>query len=123
MNKKKTKEYENKVNIPKYRKHINKFVLIFNTSTLSKTDNSFKIPKTKNEITGLQHIKQSTQIRIIPKLEYFILEVIYEAKEKELKQDNNRYLSIDLGVNNLAACTSNVINSFIINGKPIKSVN
>ena len=123
LNKKTNKEYENKVNIPKYRKHINKFVLIFNTSTLSKTDNSFKIPKTKTEITGLQHIKQSTQIRIIPKLDYFILEVIYEAKEKELKQDNHRYLSIDLGVNNLAACTSNVINSFIINGKPIKSIN
>ena len=32
-------------------------------------------------------------------------------------------MSIDLGVNNLAACTSNVINPFIINGKPIKSVN
>ena len=56
-------------------------------------------------------------------MDYFVLEVIYEAKEKELKQDNNRYMSIDLGVNNLAACTSNVINSFIINGKPIKSVN
>ena len=71
----------------------------------------------------MQHIKQSTQIRIIHKLDYFVLEVIYEAKEKELKQDNHRYLSIDLGVNNLAACTSNVINSFVINGKPIKSIN
>ena len=31
-------------------------------------------------------------------------------------------MSIDLGINginNLAACTSNVIKSFIINGKPI----
>jgi putative transposase len=28
-----------------------------------------------------------------------------------------------MGVNNLAACTSNVINSFIINGRPIKSIN
>ena len=123
LNQKKNKKYENKINIPKYRKHTNKFILVFNTSTLSKTDNSFKIPKTKSEIKGLQHIKQSTQIRIIPKLDYFVLEVIYDAKEKELKQDNNRYMSIDLGVNNLAACTSNVINSFIINGKPIKSVN
>lgn len=123
LNQKKNKKYKNKINIPKYRKHTNKFILVFNTSTLSKTDNSFKIPKTKNEIKGLQHIKQSTQIRIIPKLDYFVLEVIYEAKEKELKQDNNRYMSIDLGINNLAACTSNVIKSFIINGRPIKSIN
>ena len=44
LNQKKNKEYENKINIPKYRKHTNKFILVFNTSTLSKTDNSFKIP-------------------------------------------------------------------------------
>ena len=28
-----------------------------------------------------------------------------------------------MGVNNLAACSSNVINSFLINGRPIKSIN
>jgi 5-methylcytosine-specific restriction endonuclease McrA len=29
----------------------------------------------------------------------------------------NKYLSIDLGINNLMTCSSNVINSFIINGE------
>jgi len=32
-------------------------------------------------------------------------------------------MSIDLGINNLASCSSNVSKSFIINGKPIKSIN
>ena len=32
-------------------------------------------------------------------------------------------MSIDLGINNLATCVSNVCESFIVNGKPIKSIN
>jgi putative transposase len=41
----------------------------------------------------------------------------------ELKQDNGRYCSIDLGINNLATIGSNVIKPVIINGKPLKSIN
>ena len=32
-------------------------------------------------------------------------------------------MSIDLGIDNLATCSSNVSKSFIINGKPVKSIN
>jgi len=32
-------------------------------------------------------------------------------------------MSIDLGLDNLASCSSNVSKSFIINGKPVKSIN
>ena len=32
-------------------------------------------------------------------------------------------MSIDLGIDNLCTCTSNVTKSFIVNGKPIKSIN
>lgn len=51
------------------------------------------------------------------------MEVIYESSVKELLKDNKRYMSIDLGVNNLATCASNVAVAFIVNGKPIKSIN
>ena len=40
-----------------------------------------------------------------------------------MKLNNDRYCSIDLGINNLATVSSNVIKPFIINGKPIKSIN
>lgn len=51
------------------------------------------------------------------------MEVIYESKEKQLKKDNKRYMSIDLGINNLCTITSNVCRAKIINGKPIKQIN
>lgn len=40
-----------------------------------------------------------------------------------MKADNGKYLSIDLGIDNLCACTSNVTNSFLIDGKRLKSIN
>lgn len=67
--------------------------------------------------------KNIKQVRLVPKNNYIVLEVVYEAPVKELLQDNKRYMSIDLGIDNLASCCSNVSNAFIINGKPVKSIN
>ena len=40
-----------------------------------------------------------------------------------LEEDNRKYMGIDLGVDNLATCTSNVMQSFIIDGKKVKHIN
>ena len=63
------------------------------------------------------------QVRIIPRKNYIIVEVLYEIKDIKLKENNYKYLSIDLGINNLATCIDNKFNGFIINGKPLKSIN
>lgn len=53
-----------------------------------------------------------------------MVEVIYEKKEQDLNLDKNNVLSIDLGLNNLCSCISDVgIRPFIVNGKIIKSFN
>ena len=49
--------------------------------------------------------------------------VIYTIPDPKQKEDNKRYASIDLGVNNLATVSSNVTKPYIINGRPIKSIN
>lgn len=124
IKKKKTNSYNRKLNIPKYNKS-NKNILIYNVSTLSKlwlNKNIIKLPKTNIKL-NIIHNKTAKQIRIIPKNNYFIYEVIYEKHEQNEKKDNGSYMSIDIGINNFATCTSNKIKSFIINGKPIKSIN
>lgn len=63
------------------------------------------------------------QVRIIPQATCYVVEVIYERKETDLGLDKDNFLSIDLGLNNLCSCISNVVNSFIINGRVLKSVN
>ena len=51
------------------------------------------------------------------------MEVVYEVKDVEMLKDNGHYAGIDLGINNLATITSNISQSYIINGRPVKSIN
>lgn len=83
------------------------------------------IPKTDIKLYVGAKVKDLNikQIKLIPVNESIKIEFIYEVKEKELKKDNKRYMSIDLGVNNLCAISSNVIKSELINGKNIKTIN
>lgn len=63
-------------------------------------------------------------IRIVPKGNNYVLEIVYEKNIQELKEFNNRICSIDLGVNNFATLTNNIgVKPIIINGKSVKSIN
>ena len=116
----------NKVSIPKYLDSIKgRQVLIYNQMTIGKVllkKGIIQLPKTKIQIKT-KHPESLRQVRIVPKNGFIIIEVIYEVQERELLKDNSRYLSIDLGINNLATCSSNVIEPFIIDGRRIKSIN
>lgn len=65
------------------------------------------------------------QIHIVPQATCHIIELVYEKEvqvNKNLRKEN--LLAIDIGVNNLATCVNNVGKQpFIINGKPLKSIN
>ena len=63
------------------------------------------------------------QVRIVPHGSHYTVEIIYEKPDAKPLQDNRRYCSIDIGLNNLAAVASNVLQPFIINGKPLKHIN
>lgn len=64
------------------------------------------------------------QVRFIPKGSCYVMEIVYETEIPDLKKDNDRIASVDLGVNNLVTMTNNIgLNPIIINGKGIKSIN
>lgn len=112
--------------IPKYLDKIKgRQVVIYNSQSLSNKflkQNIVKLPKSNIQFK-IQHNNNVKQLRIVPRNNYILVEVIYEIEEHKLKLNNHRYMSIDLGIDNLCTCTSNVIKSFIINGKPVKSIN
>ena len=113
------------IKIPNYLdKTKGRQIVVYNHMTLPSNlleKGIIKLPKSNLQFRTKQ--KNIRQVRIVPKNNYIVLEVIYEASIKELLKDNKRYMSIDLGINNLASCSSNVSKSFIINGKPVKSIN
>jgi len=65
------------------------------------------------------------EIRIIPKFKarYFEIQYTYEVEEIQSEMDNNKALAIDLGLNNLATCVTSNGDSFIIDGRRLKSIN
>ena len=70
--------------------------------------------------------KKIHQIHIIPKHNGKFFEVIYmfdDEEPKQVKLDSSKFLGIDLGVDNLATCVTNEGESFIIDGKKLKSIN
>ena len=65
------------------------------------------------------------QFRLVPRLNHYVIEVIYEAEKQQYELEENSYASIDIGLNNLATLTFNQagIKPLLINGKPLKSIN
>lgn len=104
-------------------------LVIFSYQQVHINENGFiKFPKK----TGLKPLKTKIvnnklkQIRIIPQSSCYVIEVVYEkeiTKNENLNKD--LFLSIDLGVNNLASLTSNQpgFKPFLINGRIVKSIN
>ncbi|MGD1704924.1 hypothetical protein ACP6PM_34815 [Dapis sp. BLCC M229] len=45
---------------------------------------------------------QIKQVRLVPRLNHYVIEVIYEKCEKQYELEKNRCASIDIGLNNLA---------------------
>jgi len=82
-------------------------------------DLEIKLPQ---QLVG-QFIKQ---IEIIPKPRAFHAVFVYEEDLNHFKQvpQNDKVMSIDLGLNNLATCVTNgIVKPFIIDGRRLKSAN
>lgn len=69
--------------------------------------------------------KKIKEIRIIPKgkARFFEIQYIYEAEEIQRKLNRKNVLAIDLGVNNLVTAVTSSGESFIIDGRKVKSIN
>lgn len=113
--------------IPSYKqKRKGRNLLIYTSQAISKPKLSIGLIKPSMldiEIKTKQ--KKIDQVRIVPKKTHYVVEVIY-TKDKE-KVDVNPALiaGVDIGLNNLAAVTSNKPGfiPFLVNGRPLKSIN
>lgn len=84
----------------------------------------FRIKKLQGFSWKSRCLGRLIQIRFVPKNNNYIMEVVYEIEVKNTPDRSSRIIAIDLGVDNLATVTNNIgERPFIINGRPIKSVN
>lgn len=81
-------------------------------------DEKFLIIDIPKKITGNPKI-----IEIIPLDGKYKVNIIVELSDIKIKADNNIYMSIDLGINNLMTCYISTGKTFIISGRQILSMN
>lgn len=140
LKKKKAGFYAKQINVPHYLHKESKFTIIFpyQCVRINYETNLVKLtaPKKLREKYNLTSIdlpfpkyldktKMVKEIRIKPVYNglWFEMLVIYRETEKEQITKNDNFLSVDLGINNLMTCVSNKTNSFIADGRHLKSIN
>ena len=117
-------KYNKPVKIPKYlNKKTGKQVVHYEKGAISfKKQGYVKLSKTNIKIKT-KLTKDTVQfVRLVPSNNRMIIEIGYNAEEKETIQSNHS-LAIDIGINNIAACVTTNGEKFLINGKPLKYIN
>ena len=124
-------KYLSRPKLPKYKAKDGKHILILTNQNVKLKDNILVFPKTFcGFIMQPQFIKYDNfvsfqQVRFIPNYKSFIVELVYNIEvPNKILPDNKRYLSVDIGLDNLATVVNNTgLKPIIINGKGLKSIN
>ena len=115
--------------LPKYKdKQKGRNLVVYTIQAISKKSliNGIVSPsKTQIKIPTKISPSQVKEVRIVPGTDCYIIEVIYEKLTNSSLKDNGAIASIDLGLNNLIALTSNQVGfqPILVNGRPLKSIN
>jgi putative transposase len=115
--------------LPKYKdKERGRNLLIYDMQAISQRalKRGFITPSGLGiEIPTKQTWKTVDQVRIVPRLDGYVVEVVYQKTETQAAVDPTQVAALDLGVNTLAACTSTKPGflPLLINGRPLKSLN
>ena len=69
--------------------------------------------------------KKIKEIRIIPKSKarFFEIQYTYEVAEEQRDLDDQKAIAIDFGIDNLTTCATSTGQTFIIDGRRLKSIN
>jgi putative transposase len=114
--------------LPKYKDKVKgRNILVYTIQAISSKllkKGIIKLSGTNLSIKTQVNPDRICQVRLVPKCDSYVIEVIYDKQEPALG-DDKFVASIDLGLNNLVALTSNQpgFTPLLINGRPLKSIN
>lgn len=117
-------KYLGRPKLPKYKSKNGRNILILTNQNCKINKGIIKFPKAFKGFHLKSKVNNLQQVRFIPKDKYIIVEVVYRVNDIEELIDNNRYIGIDLGLDNFATITNNCgLIPLVINGKGLKSIN
>ncbi|AEB77230.1 transposase [Clostridium botulinum] len=118
-------KYNGRPKLPKYKKKNGKNILVFTNQNCKQKKGYIQFPKCFNKYELKTNINGNLQqVRILPRNKHYVIEVVYKIEKKEKLNDNGKYISIDIGLDNFATVVNNIgLKPIIINGKGLKSIN
>ncbi len=124
-------KYLGRPKLPKYKTKDGKHILILTNQNVKLKDNILHFPKTfcgfsvKPQFVKNEKFVSFQQVRFVPNYKSFVVELVYNIEVPDTTLSNNeRYLSVDIGLDNLATVVNNVgLKPIVINGKGLKSIN
>lgn len=131
----KKKEYDKPVSKPKFLPKDGRKELIFSKDSFRIKDDKIllSVPKDIKEQYKIKFLefklppyikdKEIKYIEITPQNGRYSMSIVYNNNLEIIPNQSTDWISIDLGINNLCAITSNKFVPVLINGKPIKSIN
>ncbi|HEY7348722.1 MAG TPA: transposase [Ktedonobacterales bacterium] len=113
--------------LPRYKdKTKGRFLLTYDIQAISRR----ALSRGKLRPSGLNIEVQTAkprikQARIVPRLGFYVVEIVYEQRESAPSGDPALFAAVDLGVDTLAALTSNKVGfaPHLVNGRVLKSYN
>ena len=122
--------------LPKYKDKVKgRNLLVYTIQAISSKqlrNGIIKLSGTELSIKTKVNSDRICQVRLVPKCDSYVIEVIYDActegsrsEPESTAKDNDFAAGIDLGLNNLVALTSNQPGfiPLLINGRQLKSIN
>ena len=123
-------KYTGRPRPPKYLDKKGRYILVFTNQNCRIRDGLVRFPKVLNgfsvkpEFLQRDDYSSFQQVRLVPRGDRIIIELVYKIPAKPQLPENGRLMGIDIGVNNLVvACNNAGAPAFAINGRPLKSIN
>ena len=117
-------KYLGRPKLPKYLPKNGRNILIFTNQNCKLKNGYIHFPKKLNGFTIKTNLQSFQQVRVLPKSNKMVIEIVYNKEINETKEDNGKYISIDIGLDNLATLTNNLNKQpIIVSGRKIKSIN
>lgn len=124
--KKNPSKYLGMPKLPKYLPKDGRQVFMLKNIQCSLKDGMFRISYKpfKQYIVPTHANGKLIQCRFVPKVNYYVMEIVYEIDVPDIQEERNRICSIDLGTENLITMVNNFRERpVIIKGGDIKSAN
>lgn len=122
-------KFTGKPQIPKYKdKETGRNVLYYEQGAISRKKEVKENGIVKlSGLTLLVHTKRAKYdlVRIVPQKTHYVVEIVYTEPEQQADVNSSWIAGCDIGLNNLAAITSNKPGfvPLLVNGRPLKSIN